>query len=120
MFYLSFLVAVVPSSLVMRHYHVRGWLNLLGVFVIAAIAAGIVVVFYWLGERIFLRFADRRFLLRNPNEAFWEAERFYYLAVWAVLTGRSAFGRRMLTNAKQMGFSDSTRLQDKTLSNIID
>ncbi len=117
-FFFSFLIAVVPSSLALRHYHVTGWPRLLGAFAVAAIAGSVVVGLYQFGRRILLQVRDRRYAHQNPHEASREAERFYYLAVWAALTDRAEFGRRMLAKARLMGFSDTTRLHDQTLSNI--
>ena len=117
-FSLSVLIAVVPSSFLLRHYHVRGWPRLLGAFAIAAVAGGVMVGLYWFGRRILLQFGDCKYAHRNPDEALREAERFYYLAVWAALTERAEFGRRMFAQAKLMGFSDTTRLHDQTLSQI--
>ena len=117
-FSLSFLIAVAPTVLVLRHYHVRGWPRLLGAFAIAATAAGVIVGLYWFSRHILLRFGDRQYARQNPDEALREAERFYYLAVWAALTERAEFGRKMLAQAKLMGFSDTTRLHDQTVSHI--
>jgi hypothetical protein len=48
-----------------------------------------------------------------------DAERFYWLAVWASLTGRERCKRRMLKRAQAMGFRDRGRLSDRRLGGAV-
>lgn len=41
---------------------------------------------------------------QSPEEKLAEAERFYWLARWAAITGRGRFERRMLRQAREFGF----------------
>jgi len=117
-FLLTTMVALSPAILISRHYHVRGWLFFLSTFGSAAIAGIFVATLVLAGLRISVYFKQRSYPQRHPAEARSEAERFYYLALWAALTGRKSFGRRMLRQAKQSGFSDSVRLQDSAIKQL--
>ena len=88
-------------------------LKTLGV-ALGALGSFVLLELIWLG----LRVAAMTYSWRKPDEAQREGERFYYLALWGMLTDKPAFARKMLANARQMGFTDSARLSDQTLAPI--
>ena len=111
-FSLSTLAAFGPSALVLRHYHMQGFSFLLGTAALAAATGAVVVLLYISGTWLYLRIGECSYARRKPDEARREGERFYCLALWAALTKRKAFCKKMLTQAKRMGFADAARLQE--------
>ena len=114
----SCLIAFIPVLLVLRHYHIRGWPFLLGLIALTVVAGAICTTFLKAGVRIYLFYGNRNYARKKPKEALLEAERFYYLALWGALTGKKAFAKKMLEQAKQMGFDDTSKLHDPTLESI--
>lgn len=117
-FSFSALVAFIPIALMLRSHHERGLPLLLKSFAAAAIAGLVMVGLFFLVRTLIIRIGDSTYVRRKPEEARREAERFYYLALWAGLNGQMAFGKRMLRQAKQMGFNDPVRLHDPDISNF--
>jgi hypothetical protein len=71
----------------------------------------------WLGFQVLIRILAAT-ANENAAERAAEAERFYYLALWAALTDRHRLKRQMLKLAKEHGFSDAPRLADIRLRQI--
>jgi hypothetical protein len=117
-FYLTCKFALLASLLLLRYLHIHDWRLVIGAIVIALAASGIIAALCSGLKRLLISTRERRYARQHRDEALRESERFYYLAVWAALTGRAKFGRRMLAQARLMGFSDPTRLNDKTVTQV--
>jgi hypothetical protein len=100
-----------------RFWPVKGS-PLLSLIVLLALSTFGVAAVIWLALHAAIRILAMRGYESEAERAA-EAERFYYLALWAAVTGNARVKRRMLAKARKLGFSDAKRLNDPRLSNIV-
>ena len=119
-FYMCCPFALFGSLWFLRYREVRGWLLVFGSVALAVATSYIVARSLAASRPLILSVTERRYKRKHCEEALKEAERFYYLALWGVLTNRTAFAKRMLLQARMMGFADTARLNDIAIVSVAD
>lgn len=108
---------LVSTTLVARGFVPVASSPVVSIVLLTACGAAVIGGALWLLLRLFVRVGAGS-VPQDPKERQADAERFYWLAVWASLTGRGSLKRRMLKQAKSIGFNDPERLSDPRLGGM--
>jgi hypothetical protein len=113
----SLVALIAAGALVARGFAPVAASRPLSFVVLALGGAAALSAVVWLLLHLIVRVRSRS-ASHDPKEREADAERFYWLAVWASVTGRGRHKRRMLRQAQAMGFSDRRRLSDRRLGDV--
>ena len=113
----SLVALVAAGALVARGFVPVARSRPLSFIILAAVGAAALGTIVWLLLHLIARTRSGA-APHDPQERKADAERFYWLAVWASLTGRPRYKRRMLKQAQAMGFTDRRRLSDRRLGDV--
>jgi hypothetical protein len=110
--------AIAAGALVARGFVPVAESRPLTFVVLAAGGTPVLGAIVWFLLHLVARVRSGSALPQDPKERAADAERFYWLAVWASLTGRARYRQRMLKQAQAMGLTDRRRLFDRRLGDV--